>query len=770
MTLKFNGLFEPHEIPTGDRRMFKAMSLTNRDLPLPLMMRSSSGGHGGAEIVGEITEIKAGPKGRWYSGTFLDPKHAPAVTRAIYLAKKKMVGPSVDLDRSFTVEPRPHTDGRPMAYFTSGNVIGVTLVPMPAFADVTFTVEGELEVEGEPEEMKVLTAALDQMDADSWAEFAVTGARWDALPIAPRDYVFDADDAVKRIAFWSGVGTQGADVGKYASMFLWRGGNQTGPSLAQEDFRLPIGDIIQGQPMLVFHAIYAAAALLSGAHGGLPNIPESEKSALKGVINQIYPKMAAAFGDESMHSPFVPGQQEGGQQMSQPTEEFAEKTEPYGDVAYADPGYRDNKKRYPIDTPEHIRAAWSYINVASNAAEYTAEQLAAIKSKIKAAMEKAGIGSDTEMAITLPMTEFAMKATAPPSKVSFDDPKLPGPTPLTVTDDGRIFGHLGLWGQCHVGIGDRCVMLPKTRTDYALFLSGTVKTLEGVDVKVGKITLGTGHAHPQYGIVPARDHYDNSGWCAAVVRPHQDRFGIAVAGVVTDMSKVDELRRSPLSGDWRRYNGNLELVAALAVNNPGFPVFHMAESEEFSLVAAGVVGMPEARDLSVLPPMSLNMIVDVEQIEREVRENLTAAAERRQRMERITVTRETREQAARAARLRKLMGEGLTAAAPSPAPQPQAPTSQPATSSQPASQPAGQDVNGDGIVDPEADPTSPGIAEFDDPGRETMLARQRDAQYTIVPESDTEATETETETEVVPDKQAAAPAPQATPPPAPQEY
>src|SRR6185312_5147778 len=35
---------------------------------------------------------------------------------------------------------------------------------------------------------------------------------------------------------------------------------------------------------------------------------------------------------------------------------------PYGDVAYADPGYQsDKKKRYPIDSADHVRAAWSYI-------------------------------------------------------------------------------------------------------------------------------------------------------------------------------------------------------------------------------------------------------------------------------------------------------------------------------------------------------------------------------------------------------------------------
>jgi len=65
---------------------------------------------------------------------------------------------------------------------------------------------------------------------------------------------------------------------------------------------------------------------------------------------------------------------------------------PYGDVTYADPGYQaDGKKRYPLDSAAHCRAAWSYINMPKNAAEYTSEQLASIKSKIQAAAKKFGI-------------------------------------------------------------------------------------------------------------------------------------------------------------------------------------------------------------------------------------------------------------------------------------------------------------------------------------------------------------------------------------------
>ena len=47
--------------------------------------------------------------------------------------------------------------------------------------------------------------------------------------------------------------------------------------------------------------------------------------------------------------------------------------------------------KYPIDTPEHVRAAWSYINHQDNAAKYDADEVELIKKRIKRAAEKHGI-------------------------------------------------------------------------------------------------------------------------------------------------------------------------------------------------------------------------------------------------------------------------------------------------------------------------------------------------------------------------------------------
>jgi hypothetical protein len=69
-----------------------------------------------------------------------------------------------------------------------------------------------------------------------------------------------------------------------------------------------------------------------------------------------------------------------------------EDKKPYGDVPYADPGYQDDKKkRYPLDTAAHVRAAWSYVNMPKNADKYSSEQVSSIKAKIQAAGKKMGI-------------------------------------------------------------------------------------------------------------------------------------------------------------------------------------------------------------------------------------------------------------------------------------------------------------------------------------------------------------------------------------------
>lgn len=181
-----------------------------------------------------------------------------------------------------------------------------------------------------------------------------------------------------------------------------------------------------------------------------------------------------------------------------------------------------------------------------------------------------------------------------PPAAWFSDPQLSLPTPITVTDDGRIYGHAAQWGSCHIGQEGVCVQ-PPHEDEHPYYRTGEVMCADGSRVAVGQITVGTGHAPLHYGASPAAEHYDNTGAAVADVAVGNDAHGIWVAGAVrpgVDPLKVYELQAAgQVSGDWRRIGGQLRLVGLLAVNVPGFPVPKMrarvASGQPQALVAAG---------------------------------------------------------------------------------------------------------------------------------------------------------------------------------------
>ena len=59
----------------------------------------------------------------------------------------------------------------------------------------------------------------------------------------------------------------------------------------------------------------------------------------------------------------------------------------YGDVTFADP----TNKKYPLDTAQHVRSAWSYINHQDNAAKYDPDEVRTIKNRIKRAAHEKGV-------------------------------------------------------------------------------------------------------------------------------------------------------------------------------------------------------------------------------------------------------------------------------------------------------------------------------------------------------------------------------------------
>jgi hypothetical protein len=180
----------------------------------------------------------------------------------------------------------------------------------------------------------------------------------------------------------------------------------------------------------------------------------------------------------------------------------------------------------------------------------------------------------------------------PPSSW-FANPGLSVPVGITVTDQGRIYGHAAQWGECHVGFDDICVS-PPYEDNHSHFMTGEIICDDDTHVAVGQITIGTGHAPLSYRATRAVEHYDNTGVVVGDVAVGNDDVGIWVAGAVrphAEVSRVHDLRASGrVSGDWRRIGGELRLVGLLGVNVAGFPLktqARVASGVPQSLVAAG---------------------------------------------------------------------------------------------------------------------------------------------------------------------------------------
>lgn len=248
--------------------------------------------------------------------------------------------------------------------------------------------------------------------------------------------------------------------------------------------------------------------------------------------------------------------------------------------------------------------------------------------------------------------------TAPP-EAWFKDPALPGPTALVVEDAGRVYGHIAAWGTCHIGQIGKCVEPPTSPSNYAYFRTGALRTAEGTSVAVGHLTMGTGHAGPRDSANAAAEHYDNTGTVFADVAAGEDAYGIWVAGSLRPGISAEQVRvarSAPISGDWRTIRGSLELVGALAVNVPGFPVPRpqglLASGEVRSLQASGVVAHDDSAARASHPsngPIGSNGLTlgDISYLKR------LAESERRRDLRRATAADKMRARVERAGTLAK---------------------------------------------------------------------------------------------------------------------
>jgi 8-oxo-dGTP pyrophosphatase MutT (NUDIX family) len=246
---------------------------------------------------------------------------------------------------------------------------------------------------------------------------------------------------------------------------------------------------------------------------------------------------------------------------------------------------------------EEVKATpWDKITQAgapeTEAAAAVVDEAEAIVAEAEESAPPEGCEPCQAVAITAAATDTFAPGWVPPGEW-FDQPTGSGAHSIRVdVETGQVSGYLAAWGSCHVGFRDRCVPPPRSTSGYAYYNLRPVRTSTGV-VHCGLITMNTGHAKLTASATGAMAHYDHTGTQAAVVRVGEDAHGIWVAGAVLPfVTHEDRLRLSlsSFSGDWREVRGGAELIAALAVNSPGFPLSARKTGTDgrlFALTAAG---------------------------------------------------------------------------------------------------------------------------------------------------------------------------------------
>lgn len=547
-TKGWRGMLAPLDVSTGDGRRFLSTGVSNRQLPLPLKwQRADTQSHDASVVIGSCTQINYGTvaeaidKGwidakcvkpnkyaadllaAWGAGELFEvnpndmPRLAEDIAEATLLLDKQVIGPSVDTGSAQAVIARKGSD-EPMTdeeleallwddtasgedvelemLFTDYEIAAATLVAIPAFAECR------------PFEI------LDDIGA---LTAAVRRSGWSGMPLAERDMAWDGAAAEKRVAEQTGIGGDSPDWGSYAEAFLYQADDAD--SETKQAYGFQIADVVDGDRRIVPRAVFAVAAVLQGSRGGT-TIPEADQTAMKGVVETLYNRMAKEFDDDT------------------------------------------------------IKAPWS-------------EESAALLAALTAAA---------------PVYDPAL----------FDAPRLTRITPITITDDGEVFGHVATHDTCHVGIPGQCVTAPFSGRGYSDFHRYAVPTASGDMIEVGRITAGLGkftcackrcrgsnddHACLQLNAAGAIAHHDRLA-TVAWVRVGEDTANNAiwVHGVLNPAASVDDiasLARARVSGDWRPIGGRSELVEVLSLarEKAGFPLprVRMLAGQVSVLTAAGVV-------------------------------------------------------------------------------------------------------------------------------------------------------------------------------------
>lgn len=586
MDVPFYGVAAPEGVPTGDRRKFALSSLRVRDLPVPMrFMYVDDEGHKGSVPIGRIDRVWREDDLMKYEGVF---HRSDDAEKAIDLvANRVMRGVSVDLDDT-TVEMQnedgsafdPETwalgDPEPLAVVTDGRIASATICSIPAFQEAFISI-------------------------GTWADHPTEEALAACLPCQAAEALDEEYTTLETLAIaegsWDGSASRFTPEEWRRSCILDTGEGDTD---AKSRYRLPIlepnGDLSRA-------GVHAAAGRF-----GQVDASASAKQKARGRLIAAYrrldeepPETLAYIPDEQFAEAeiieFAPGTHDGPGWITHPRatariRRYWVHGKGAAKIRWGTPG---DFNRCRTQLAKYVKNPKWLAGLCANMHKEAIKVWPGQETGRKHSLE----GTPAE-AFTL--VESVVAGGELPPKAWFVNPEFTGPHPVTVDEDGRVYGHLALWSTCHIGVNKVCTSAPTSDANYAYFTTGAVLTDEG-QVPVGNITMDTGHAAMNLRARPAMAHYDNTGAVAADVAAGEDAWGIWVAGAVRPglpEDKVYALRAATLSGDWRQIGSNLELVAALAVNVPGFPIPRTALAasggEQTALVASGIVLEHEATE------------------------------------------------------------------------------------------------------------------------------------------------------------------------------
>lgn len=591
--IEVHGVLAPMNVMSGDGRTLTELGWA--DPPQALRwVKQDVGQHDGAVRVGTIKRIYAADGLVRWSGTML---HTPEADEAVNLMAEGPLGISVDLD-STTMEVDEDVDspGEMYEMRVTGRIRAATLVDIPAF------VEAYAMLGPDPEDMPI----PDDNDDDLMASGCIPCMAEEL----DKHYATLVEFAISE-AEWDGSASRFTDEEWQRSAVVDRGAEF---NTAKERYAVPIlepnGDLNRA-------AVHNAAARINQV-----DAPASAISAGKRKLVAAYRRLDEEAPDSLTASVFAPGTHDGPGWVTHPVDtqrlrNYWTRGAGAAKIRWGQPGdfnrCRTQLRKY-VSNPRYLAGTCANLHFVALGFWPGRETTRSVEGAVMAS------------AFTIYEETNVLPAEW------FQDPELKMPTPVTVTREGRVFGHIAQWGVCHSGLGlsvgldDSCTAPPNSPTNYAYYRTGIVDTDKG-EIPVGNITMGIGHAGARLSANAAAAHYDNVDAVVADVVTGEDEFGIWFSGAMRPNLSDDQIRAfkaSTLSGDWRRIGGELELVAALSVNVPGFPIPRLglaaSGGRQTALVAAGVI----ERETAVVEPLDVKTFVT--EVEKEMDRRKTARA------------------------------------------------------------------------------------------------------------------------------------------------